>query len=326
MMFAKKFRSAVLLSLCGAVCIFAESKDSVVGHWNFLNIRNDTVLDLSGNNNHARLYNTKADPKGRLFGATQDSCEVSDNSTFYLTKSFSIEAYCIIQGYPAWTSTNDQNHGAILYRGDGRSGNDPYFLTVEPVNRNYDLQWLKHIRFHIESASPDVTDDVGVPVDSLSLLNTPLYITAVLNDATSKMSLYINGVKKTEKSTTVRPLGALLANQGPGVGLGSHPATLPSNTPYRFPFQGILEEIRLVNYPMSDQEITQHYNKGPTQTRLWQKVSSTGNLTRSLSLQRVVCLNESLPINGKKAYTITGESAVLSNKKLTGVFIMKPVK
>jgi hypothetical protein len=324
MVFTKKCRNAVLLSLCGAVCIFAESKDSVVGHWNFLNIRNDTVLDLSGNNNHARLHNTKADPKGRLFKDTQDSCVVTDNTTFYLTKSFSIEAFCVIQGYPAWTSTNSQNHAAILFRGDGRSGNDPYFLTVEPVDRNYDQQWLKYIRFHIESNSPAATDDVGVPADPL--LNTPLYITAVLNDATGKMSLYINGVKKTEKSTTVRPLGALVANQGPGVGLGSHPATLPSNTPYRFPFQGILEEIRLVNYPMSDQEITQRYNKGPTQTRLWQKVANTGNLMRSSSLQRVVCLNKSLPINGKKAYTITGESAVSSNKKLTGVFIMKPVK
>ena len=326
MLLIKKCRIAVLLSLCGAVCISAAVKDSVVGHWNFLNVRNDTVLDLSGNNNHARLHNTKTDPKGRLFKDTQDSCEVTDNTTFYLTKSFSIEAFCVIQGYPAWTSTNSQNHAAILYRGDGRSGNDPYFLTVEPVTRNYDLQWLKHIRFHIESNSPAATDDVGVPVDSLSLLNIPLYITAVLNDATGKMSLYINGVKKTEKQTTVRPLSALLANQAPGVGLGSHPATLPSNTQYRFPFQGILEEIRLVNYPMSDLEITQRYNKGPTQTRLWQKVANTGNLTRSSPLQRVVCLNKTLPANGKKAYTITGENAVLSNKKLTGVFIMKTVQ
>ena len=225
-----------------------------------------------------------------------------------------------------WLSTNNQNHGAILYRGDGRSGNDPYFLTVEPVDRNYDQQWLKHIRFHVESASPDVTDDIGVPVDSLSLLNIPLYITAVLNDATGKMSLYINGVKKTEKQTTVRPFGALVANQGPGIGLGSHPATLPANTPYRFPFQGILEEIRLVNYPMSDQEITQRYNKGPTQTRLWQKKINTDNLTRSSALQRVVCINNSLQTYGKKAYTITGETAVLTDKKLTGVFIMKPIK
>jgi hypothetical protein len=77
---------------------------------------------------------------------------------------------------------------------------------------------------------------------------------------------------------------------------------------------------------MSDQEITQHYNKGPTQTRLWQKVVSTGNLTRSSSLQGVVCLNKSLPINGKKAYTITGEAAVLSHEKVTGIFIMKPVQ
>jgi len=122
-------------------------------------------LDLSGNNNHARLHNTKADPKGRLFGATQDSCEVTDNTTFYLTKSFSIEAFCVIQGYPAWTSTKQpESSRQLLYRGDGRSGNDPYFLTVEPVNRNYDLQWLKHIRFHIESNSPAATDDVGVPV------------------------------------------------------------------------------------------------------------------------------------------------------------------
>jgi hypothetical protein len=296
----------------------------VVGHWNFLNVRNDTVFDLSGNNNHGRLHNTKADPKGRLFRDTQDSCEVTDNTTFYLTKSFTIEAFCIIQGYPAWTSTNNQNHAAILYRGDGRSGNDPYFLSVEPVTRNYDQVWLKNIRFHIESNSPVASDNVGVPVDPL--LNTPIYIAAILNDATGKMSIYINGVKKTEKSTTVRPFGALVANQAPGVGLGSHPATLPSNTQYRFPFIGIVEEIRLLNYPMSEQEIQKRNTAGPTHTRLWQKGMSTGNKTRSPSLQRVARINTSLPINGKKAYTISGKAAVLSNKKVTGVFIIEPVK
>jgi hypothetical protein len=324
MLFSKKWRSAVLLSLCGAVCISAATKDSVVGRWNFLNVRNDTVFDLSGNNNHGRLHNTKVDPKGRLFKDPQDSCEVTDNTTFYLTKSFTIEAFCIIQGYPAWTSTNNQNHSAILYRGDGRSGNDPYFLSVEPVNRNYDLMWLKNIRFHIESNSPAASSDIGVPADPL--LNTPIYIAAVLNDATGNMSLYINGVKKTEKSTTVRPFGALVANQAPGVGLGSHPATIPGNTQYRFPFVGILQEIRLVNYPMSDLEIQKRYTAGPTNTRPWQKGMSTGNITRSPSLQRVTCINARLPINGKKAYTISGKAAVLSNKKVTGVFMMEPVK
>lgn len=310
--------------MTGAVGAFADSKDSVVGHWNFLNIRNDTVLDLSGNNNHARLYNTKADPKGRLFKEAKDSCEVPDNEAFYLTKSFTIEAFCIIQGYIQWTSANFQNHSAILYRGDGRSGNDPYFLSVEPVSRNYDQQWLKHIRFHIESNSPVATDDIGVPADSL--LNKPVYIAAVLDDAAGKMILYINGVKKAEKPTKVRPIGALVANQAPGIGLGSHPATLPGNSPYRFPFIGVMEEIRLENYAMSAQEIAKRYNEGPVQTRMWRKTYSGKTLAPASQPDKIICLDGCSPIPAQNAYTVSGKNAQLPNENMTGVFITKPMK
>jgi hypothetical protein len=195
MLFTKKCRSAILLSLFGAVCITAATKDSVIGQWNFLNISKDTIWDKSGNGNHARIYNTKTNAKGREFAVNADSAIIKDNKTFYLTKSFTIEAFCEIKGYP--DGLNSYNHAVLFFRGDSRAGNDPVFLSVEPSKAPYDgypQNYLKNIRFRIDGGNGQ-TADVCFP----ATLDTALHIAAVLNDSAGIMALWINGEKKNLK-------------------------------------------------------------------------------------------------------------------------------
>jgi Concanavalin A-like lectin/glucanases superfamily len=288
-----------------------------MGHWNFLNVSKDTLWDLSGNGNHGRVWNTKANAAGRLFGVYQDSVEIKDNPSFQLTRSITIEAFCEIQGFPSSVNNNNYNHAALLYRGDGRSGKDPYFLSVEPDQRSYDQQWLKHIRFHVES--DNATDDVGV----LAALNVPLHIAAVLDDNTGMMSLWINGVKKTEKKTNVRSFGALDPAQGPGVALGSH----PGNVKYRFPFIGVIKEIRLLNYPMPESEIKRRAAEGPTGILQWRTGGERAYAPRVRSWHGTGRVDDGLPVGRNPIYTISGRTSVSGpEERRSGVFLARPVK
>jgi hypothetical protein len=83
------------------------------------------------------------------------------------------------------------------------------------------------------------------------------YVAATWDGSTGTMSLYTNGVLAGQTVTDVRPLGELIPEDSPGVGIGN-----VNDGFNNFPFTGDIDEISLYNRALSAAEIQAIYNAG----------------------------------------------------------------
>ena len=81
-----------------------------------------------------------------------------------------------------------------------------------------------------------------------------IHVSGVLDDRTGTMSLYTNGVLAAQTVTTVRPFGALLADESPGVGIGN-----VNDGGNNFPFIGEIDEMALYDRALSADEVNAIY-------------------------------------------------------------------
>lgn len=213
---------------------------AVVSHWT----GDGTVSDVVGGNN-ATLVSGAGYDSGQIgqafrFDGIDDRATVADNPSLALTESITVEGWVKADG-PSLNS-----HGLILFRGDDRGGLDPYQVRV---NDSGQLQFL----VSSETSTASVSSDM--PMGQF------VHVAGTLDDATGEMSLYINGVSVASKVTPVRPFGALDATQNPGLGIGNH-ASDPSVTPHNFPFNGLIDELRIHDNALSAEDVLQIYNSG----------------------------------------------------------------
>jgi hypothetical protein len=146
---------------------------------------------------------------------------VKDSEQFAIPGSLTIEAYFNVFATP-------NAAGAILFRGDNRSGLDPYFLNVQ--------EGL--VRFGINNSANEETL-VTAPLPGL---NQWIYAAGVLDTAKGTMSLYINGELVKSISTSATPLVHVDPNEEPGIGIGG----LPSSSFGDFmSFDGLIDEVKL---------------------------------------------------------------------------------
>jgi serine/threonine protein kinase len=145
---------------------------------------------------------------------------IPDHPLFRLTRSLTVEAFIKVRALGNW-------HGPILFRGDNRTGLDPYVLSVEPN---------KTIAFHVENASRHVAN-ITAPLPGF---NQWLHVAGTLDDATGQMRLYTNGVLATSTVTSVRPFAELDTRFEPGLGIGS-----AQSSRYAQYFNGWIDEVRI---------------------------------------------------------------------------------
>jgi MSHA biogenesis protein MshQ len=202
------------------------------------------VLDSSGNGNNGTALNSPvyrantavssipqtgaADNRSMQFSGTgQQRVYINDGPQFAITGSLTIEAYFNVAAIP-------NAAGSILFRGDDRTGFDPYFLNVE----------TGLIRFGVNDASNTQTL-VTAPLPGL---NQWIFAAGVLDTTAHTMSLYVNGTLVNTISTTTTPLGPLDSTQEPGVAIGGHPSTFFGDF---MSFDGMIDEVRLSNTALS---------------------------------------------------------------------------
>jgi hypothetical protein len=149
---------------------------------------------------------------------------VPDSPDFQLT-SLSIGAWVNIA----------QNSWDIFFRGDNRTGLDPYVLALDNNG---------HVGFGIGSATASDGIQSGISYQQWH------QVTATLDNATHDMRLYIDGGLVAEKTTSVVPLLALDPSQVPGLGLGN------VQDLYDFPLIGSLDEVVLYNRALTPAEVT----------------------------------------------------------------------
>ncbi len=153
---------------------------------------------------------------GRLCGI-----QLGDPPVLRLTRSLSIACMVRLESYV------QQGPGAqIVFRGDDRSGLDPYSLTVLSDGRVY---------FSVENGR-DEGDHVSAPIP----LHRWTHVLGSLDDRTGGMTLWIDGVKVDAHSTKVRPFGDLDLKFAPGVSIGN---IQNDRGPFNQPLDGLVANV-----------------------------------------------------------------------------------
>jgi serine/threonine protein kinase len=224
--------SALLLCLCLPATNGTPMPPGLIGWW-----RGDgNANDSAGTNNAYSLpyvhftggivgqafsFDPENLPYGRYSGV-----RIADQPYYALTNSLSIEG---------WIRPRGDGY-TIFYRGDNRPGLDPYTMSMALNNI---------LSFGITDADGD-SASVSAPI----LYNQWWHVAGTLDGASGKLSLYTNGALAAQITTTVRPLGDLIPEDSPGIGIGN-----VNDGFNNFPFQGDIDEVSLYNRALSASEI-----------------------------------------------------------------------
>ena len=192
---------------------------------------NGTLVDVSftsGVDGEAFVFDLGQNP-----GAGFTGVRIADQPAYVLTNSLSIEGWVRPTG----------NGYVIFWRGDNRTGYDPYSLVMQGNNV---------LAFSITDGN-NHTVSIFAPL----VYGQWWHVAGTLDDSTGMMSLYTNGVLASQTNTTVRPLGNLIAADSPGIGIGN-----VNDGANNFPFTGDINQISLYNRALGQAEIQGIYNAG----------------------------------------------------------------
>ena len=161
------------------------------------------------------------DPENLPYG-TYSGVRIADQPAYALTNSLSIEG---------WIRPRGDGY-VIFYRGDNRSGLDPYSMSMGLNNI---------LSFGITDANGN-SASVSAPL----VYNQWWHVAGTLDGASGKLSLYTNGTLAAQITTTVRPFGDLIPGDSPGIGIGNVNDGFDN-----FPFYGDIDEVSLYNRALS---------------------------------------------------------------------------
>ncbi len=169
------------------------------------------------------------DPENYPYG-TYTGVQIADQPAYVLTNSLSVEAWIRPRGDGYY----------VFFRGDNRSGLDPYVLSMQANNT---------LAFYITDANGN-SASVAAPL----VYNQWWYVAATLDGASGKLSLYTNGILAAQMTTTIRPFGDLIPADSPGIGIGN-----VNDGGNNFPFWGDIDEVSLYNRALTGVEVQAIY-------------------------------------------------------------------
>ena len=210
----------------------------IVGWWpgngnadDLVSGNNGTLVDVTftnGVDGEAFVFDLAQNPGSGFTGV-----RIPDQPAYALTNSLSIEG---------WVRPTGAGY-VIFWRGDNRTGLDPYSLVMQGNN--------------IVAFSITDPNNQSVSIFATLAYNQWWHLAATLDGGTGTMSLYTNGVLAAQTNTTVRPLGSLVAADSPGIGIGNI-----NDGANNFPFTGDINQISLYNRALGQAEIQGIYNAG----------------------------------------------------------------
>lgn len=172
--------------------------------------------------------------QGFRFNGVDGRISVPDAPSLRIAGSLTITCWIWVESFP----TLEQGAGMILFRGDDRTGADPYHLQVDPSGR---------VRFAVETENKGA--DISAPIGAGRFV----HVAATLDVDTGRMRLYENGALVAETTTTFGPMPNLDAGANPALGIGNHGGQ--PNSPHRYPFHGVINELMLYGRALSPGEI-----------------------------------------------------------------------
>ena len=180
----------------------------------------------------ARKFQT-SEGSAYVFNAKKNGVHFEDLAVFKLTGSMTISAWVCPKSY-----VNEGPQAQILFRGDDRSGLDPYQLCLHDNGT---------ITFDVENAKNE-SGEVGYKISA----NRWTHVVASLDAKTGEMSLWEDGEKVATAKTSVRPFANLDAVHAPGVSVGNVPN---ENGIHNQPFNGLLADVRLYSVVMEPEDV-----------------------------------------------------------------------
>src|SRR5688572_4389701 len=185
------------------------------------------ATDAVGSNHGTLLWGTYAPGvhgQAFAFDGSIGVVNVPDAPSLRLGSSLTIEATIKPLMYTGFLG------GMILFRGDDRTGHDPYFMRLLPDGRlEFGIDNAQGTRAQLQSQL--------IPLDEFT------YVVGALDGATGRMELRVNGVTVASTFTNVRPLLQLDPARNPGLAIGNHNRYPPF--PYNIPFHGLIDQVRL---------------------------------------------------------------------------------
>lgn len=182
--------------------------------------------------------------RGFYFDGAEGGVNVEDSEPLRITGSVTISAWVYVESYPS----PQQEASMILFRGDDRSGLDPYFLQIDAARR---------VRFAVEHGA-DAAADVSAPIPAGRFV----LVTGTLDAGTGQMRLYENGKVAAETTTTCTPMHDLDPSAHPGVGIG-YAQSYPQSG-FHYPFHGVINELLLYKRALSPAEVRALYEDRTT--------------------------------------------------------------
>lgn len=205
-----------------------------------------TADDSAGRANGA-LYGGVTFAPGKVgqcfaFNGNNGAVNLPDAPALALSNSLTFEGWVFVTNAPS-------SPGMVIFRGDTRSGLDPYSLNVAPGGDGSAV-----LSFGITDPSNN-----GAWLTSLMPTGAWTHVAATLDDATGLMRLCTNAVVAAQTNTTLRPLGPLSPSSSPGVGIGNHSGQPGS---FNYPFRGRIDELSVYSRALSATEILAIYAGG----------------------------------------------------------------
>lgn len=198
------------------------SKTHILGWWRGEGNVDDSASDNDDCEITSVTYAAGKVGKAMKFNGKDSRASLCDSPSLQTNGSFSIEGWLFVRAY--------NELGMVIFRGDNRVSLDPYYLCTTASG---------NLRFHIGSESEAGVASIEAPIK----LGQWTHFAATLDDTSGEMSLYLDGLKAAQATTTVRPLIALQRSENPGVGIGNHSGW--HNSSHRFPYDGLIDELSL---------------------------------------------------------------------------------
>lgn len=172
---------------------------------------------------------------GFTFDGRSGGIGLGDPKALRLTKSLSLACWVRLESYAPGALESQ-----IVFRGDDRTGLDPYSLRVLADG---------HVAFTLENAEAK-TDNITAPIR----LHVWTHVVGSLDDRSGEMTLWIDGRRASSHRTKVRPFAALDPQLGAGVSIGN----VQTRGNYSQPLNGTLVDVAIYDRVVTPNEI--HWN------------------------------------------------------------------
>jgi len=239
---------AILASASGATSNYTAKKDQLgaglIHWWKFNGNAMDSAGDLDAVPTGPVEYVPAVMGSGILFDGTSTGINLPCVKELMFANSFTISAWAYLKSYPTGSK---QLWSSIIFCGDERNGLDPFALQVGHDGK---------MNFLLTGEHGDATVDTPMP------LNRFVLVTATYNRAAALQCLYLNGklVGQNTDKPNLTPVVSLVADQKPGIGIGTNNAFPESK--YNYGWNGVVNDLRIYDRPLTAIEVQELYNLG----------------------------------------------------------------